>query len=391
MFVRKTLTPLFALGSVLLLAPAATVPHAAHAAPTTAKPPSEDPEVKMGREAHEDLLRSGIRIIRDPKIVGRVETIGKKLAAIANETPIEASYGSDKIVKYDYQFFVVDDKDVNAFSLPGGYIYVNKGLLDYVQSDDELAGVLGHEIVHALHHHVAKLQREQSKANSQLALGLLAAILARVPTEDTYNLLTGLQLLAVQKVSGHGQNAERDSDRGGVILAHKGGHNPVGALTFMERLARDERSRREMELGIFRTHPPSRERADAMIAQITGMGLNINRRAVTNAVKASTRTNDKDADEATELLLDTAVLLRSASGERARRAAETINRLLDQDLQIYDVKRSGTTISARGQTILTVQQEDAQLSKMASAEAAADQAYKILRNALYKQFLDSAY
>ena len=382
---------LAAVAALAVTAGLALSPSALRAAAADA--PKEDPEVKMGRETHEELLKSGVKIIRDPKIVQRVETIGEKIAAVANETPLEAKWGSSKHVKYDYKFFVIDDKDVNAFSLPGGFIYVNKGLLDYVQSDDELAGVLGHEIIHAAHHHVAKLQREQSRLNGQMALGLLAAILARVPTEDTYNLMTGFQLLGVQKLNGHGQNAERDSDSGGVIISRKAGYNPVGALTFMERLARDEKSRRDVDLGIFRTHPPSRERADAMIAQIRDFGLPINRREVTDAIKASTRTAQAAGSSATELVLDGKVVYRLASPERAKRAAETINRLLDQDLQIYDVKKDGTRVVARGQTLFAVQPEDAALSPASagSPESVADQAYKVLRNALYKQVLDTAY
>jgi hypothetical protein len=364
--------------------------------PAAVKPAAEDPEVKMGREAHEDLLKSGIKIIRDPKVVERVETIGKKIAAVTNQTPIEATYGSSKLVPYEYRFFVVDDKDVNAFSLPGGYIYINKGLLNYVQSDDELAGVLGHEIIHAAHHHVAKLQKEQTRLNGQMLWGLFAAFLARVPSEDVYNLMTGLQLLAVQKVNGHGQNAERDADRAGIIVARKAGYNPVGALTFMERLARDEKARREVELGIFRTHPPSRERADAMIAQITGMGLPINRREVTNAIKAEVRQaaagNGAAPAGAADVVLGGRVLFRAASPERAERAAQVINRLLDQDLQIYDIKQNGAAVVARGQTILRVEPDDAALAEPAgSAEAVAEQAFKVLRTALYKQFLDGAY
>ena len=355
------------------------------------KAAAEDPEVKMGREAHEELLKSGIKIIRDPKVVARVETIGKKIAVMANETPITASYGNSKLVKYDYQFFVIEGKDVNAFSLPGGFIYVYKGLLDYVQSDDELAGVLGHEVTHASHHHVAKLEHEQSRLNTQMLLAALATLVAKVPAEDAGNLLTGMQLLAIQKVNGFGQTAESDADHGGVILTTKAGYNPVGMLTFMERLARDEKLSRDVELGIFRTHPPSHERANAMMAQITALGHPINRRAVTNALLASTRPASEGAVTATELVLGGKVLYRSASPERAKQAADTINHLLDQDLQIYDVKKEGTTVAARGQMILTVQPEDAVLQQMSSADAVADQAYRTLRNALYKQILDTAY
>ena len=77
-------------------------------------------------------------------------------------------WGSSQLKQFNYTFRVVDDKDVNAYSLPGGFIYVNKGLLDYVHSDDELAGVLAHEITHASHHHMVKLMHEQSKIQNVL-------------------------------------------------------------------------------------------------------------------------------------------------------------------------------------------------------------------------------
>jgi predicted Zn-dependent protease len=354
------------------------------------KPPAEDPEVKMGREAHEELLRSGAKIIRDPKIAGRVETIGKKIAAIANDNPLPATFGSSRHVRYDYKFFVIDEKEVNAYSLPGGYIYVTKGLYDYVQSDDELAGVLGHEIIHAAHHHVAQLQKQASRYNTAMLVAALGAILSG--SSDAMNLVAGLQLFAVQRVNGHGQNAEKDADHAGVVVARQAGYNPVGALTVMERFARDEKFRPDIEQGIFRTHPPSRERADAMIAQISGMGLPINRRDVTNAIKAAAQPAPKDAPAgALDVVLDGKLIFRTTSAERARRSAETINRLLDADLQIYDVRKQGTQVIARGETLVAVEPDDVRLMPGATPESVTDQAYRVLRNALYKQVLNSAY
>ncbi len=365
-----------------LLAP--TLAGAAAAAPK--KPPAEDPEIKMGREAHEELLKSGIKLIRDPKVASRVETIGKKIADIANDNPINATFGSSRHVRYDYKFFVVDEKAVNAYSLPGGYIYVTKGLYDYVQSDHELAGVLGHEIIHAAHHHVARLQKEANRLNMQMMLVALAAMLSR--SADALNVAGGLQYLAIQKINGHGQNAERDADHAGVILARKAGYNPVGALTVMERFARDEKARPDIEQGIFRTHPPSRERASAMIAQIGGMGLPVNRRDVTNAIRASTRTAEAADARVHEVVIDGKVMFRSASPERAKEAAEQINRLLDENLQINEVKKSGTEVTARRRTIISVRPDDTALAQGVSAEAMADQAYQVLRTALWKQFLE---
>jgi predicted Zn-dependent protease len=205
---------------------------------------------------------------------------------------------------------------------------------------------------------------------------------------DALNVAGGLQYLAIQKINGHGQNAERDADHAGVILARKAGYNPVGALTVMERFARDEKARPDIEQGIFRTHPPSRERATAMIGQITSMGLPVNRRDVTNAIRASTRTAEAADARVHEVIIDGKVMFRAASLERAKEAAEAINRLLDENLQINEVRKSGTEVTARRRTIISVRPDDAALAQGVSAEAMADQAYQVLRTALWKQFLE---
>ena len=253
----------------------------------TAQPPVEDPEIKIGREAHEEMLKSGMKLISDPAMLSRVTTIGARLANVANKTVIPATYGTENRTPYTYRFHIVDDKDVNAFALPGGWLYVNKGLLDYVQSDDELAGVLAHEVIHAAHHHILKLQKEQDKLNTQLAIGAIAAIFAKVPVADTGNLITGIQLVALQKVNGYSQQAERDADGAGFELTRLAGFNPVGALTFMERLARDQRNRPEVDLGIFRTHPPEKQRVASLKSKLDLAAIPINRRQTTNQLRLS--------------------------------------------------------------------------------------------------------
>ncbi|MBC8101570.1 MAG: M48 family metalloprotease [Cytophagales bacterium] len=399
------------LGTVLAGSPMATV-WAQTPAQTTAdssrpakkdkdkkdKKPAEDSEVRMGREAHEDMLRSGLKLVRDPKTQERVEAIGKKIAEYVNTHPIEAGYGAINSTPYEYHFYVIDDPDINAFSLPGGYIYVNKGLLNFVQSDDELAGVLGHEVIHAAHHHVARLQREQNRINTTMALGVLAAVLARVPTTDMANAMTGIQLVALQKVNGFGQSAERDADKAGVLAMEKSGYNPVGMLTFMERLARDERSRPDVEQGIFRTHPPSQARAKAITDEIKGMGRTINRREVTNELKVAVRkvavTRDAAGNPAdlvaSEVTLDGKSIFRTLSSDRAKAAADALDALLDDDLQLYDVTQRGNVVMGKGKPILTATPEDAVVPGNPNLpDLVATQAYKTLRVALFKQMLQS--
>jgi predicted Zn-dependent protease len=367
----------------LLAAFALAVVPARVATPDLPPPSKDDPEVKIATEAHAEMARSGLKLVNDPALQGRVEGIGRKLAAIANKVTIPATYGADNKTAFEYKFFVVDDPDVNAFALPAGYIYVNRGLLKYVQSDDELAGVLGHEIIHAAHHHVLRLQKEQERLNTQLALGAIAAIIARVPAADTGNLVTGLQLVGLQKVNGYSQMAERDADLAGLELARQAGYNVVGALTFMERLARDQRNRPDVDLGIFRTHPPEKERVANLLGAITKLGVPIQRRKVAQMLKVEV----KPAGAMTEVLLDGRLYLRTNKPERAKSAADVLDRFLDSDVQLYEFSNKNNRLLARGMVLLVPEPGDDDPGILGK-EGLVDRALKTVRAALFKYALD---
>jgi len=351
----------------------------------TAQPPVEDPEIKIGREAHEEMLKSGMKLISDPGMLARVTAIGARLANVANKTVIPATYGTENRTPYTYRFHIVDDKDVNAFALPGGWLYVNKGLLDYVQSDDELAGVLAHEVIHAAHHHILKLQKEQDKLNTQLAIGAIAAIFAKVPVADTGNLITGLQLVALQKVNGYSQQAERDADGAGFELTRLAGFNPVGALTFMERLARDQRNRPEVDLGIFRTHPPEKQRVASLKSKLDLASIPINRRQTTNQLRLSVLPA-KNQSVIFELQLDGRVVLTSTDKAYLTQVASVLDKALDVPTELFDVTKSASSVLIRGNIVFTIRSSDLKLGQ--NPEIVADKARDAIRAALFKVSLD---
>ena len=351
----------------------------------TAQPPVEDPEIKIGREAHEEMLKSGMKLISDPAMLSRVTAIGARLANVANKTVIPATYGTENRTPYTYRFHIVDDKDVNAFALPGGWLYVNKGLLDYVQSDDELAGVLAHEVIHAAHHHILKLQKEQDKLNTQLAIGAIAAIFAKVPVADTGNLITGLQLVALQKVNGYSQQAERDADGAGFELTRLAGFNPVGALTFMERLARDQRNRPEVDLGIFRTHPPEKQRVASLKSKLDLAAIPINRRQTTNQLRLSVLPA-KNQSVIFELQLDGRVVLTSTDKAYLTQVSSVLDKALDVPTELFDVTKSSSSVLIRGNIVFTIRSSDLKLGQ--NPETVADKARDAIRAALFKVSLD---
>jgi predicted Zn-dependent protease len=126
---------------------------------------SEQDELRLGSEVHRQVLAK-FRMVQDPELVGYVERVGQRVASVSKRPNLQ------------FQFFVVDDQSVNAFSIPGGFVYVNTGLLDMVQSEDELAAVLAHEIGHVVARH--GLRNYKKAQRTSLWTGILgtAAVIA---------------------------------------------------------------------------------------------------------------------------------------------------------------------------------------------------------------------
>jgi len=358
----------------------------------------EDPEVRMGREAAQEIERT-LRIIDDPALVERVNRIGQEIAAVANASNIPITWGINKRSQFQYTFKVVDDNDVNAFSLPGGFIYVNKGLLNYVQSDHELAAVLAHEIAHAAHHHLLRLGQENEKINRRVTLpALLVMVLSGAPARDLSNVMTGVQLYQIAKLNGFTQEAEIDADRAAILYLMQTKYNPVGMLTFMERLARDEARRPERQLGIFRTHPPSRERAQAMLNLFRELNIPVNRRAVARILPVELREKTVQDRNLVEVYLDSVPVFAPAdregqtSAERARQISERLDSLLNEGIQMFDIRLSSDrrTVVARSHPILTIEPEDAALHGKSMQELA-EQVSNAIKRALWNEQIQRAY
>ncbi|HZO91777.1 MAG TPA: M48 family metalloprotease [Chthonomonadaceae bacterium] len=360
---------------------------------------TEDPEVRLGRESAEENDKQ-VKFVTDAALVERVNRIGQEIAAVANKEAIPALWGDSKLKKFNYTFKIVDDKDVNAYSLPGGFIYVDKGLLDFAHSDDELAGVLAHEIAHAAHHHMLKLLREQNKIDRvllPLKLITLAVVLgARGNANDAQGIMLGSQLYTIAKINTYGIEAEKDADQTGIRLLTHTRYNPVGLYSFMLRLAVREQQRGPVELGIFRTHPPGPERAEAAKKLLEELNIPIHLSEVDPRLRPTvTLTKDaKSGAELAEIRIRDIVLCRVAAAdglsaqERGERIATRLNSLVDANLQPFEIKTSPdqTRVLARGFTILT--QDDA-AAQQKTVPALAREFTDAMSQYLLKQQLES--
>ena len=122
-------------------------------------PPTEDEEVRISREFRREAKKQ-FKFVNQPEVERYVDRIGRRILAATGP------------LSYEYRFFVVEEDQLNAFAVPGGSIYLFTGLIERAKSTDELAGVLGHEIVHIKGHHMAR----SSGPDAISVLSLLASV-----------------------------------------------------------------------------------------------------------------------------------------------------------------------------------------------------------------------
>ena len=168
---------------------------------------------------------------------------------------------------FQYRIYVVNSKEINAFALPGGYIFVNTGMIDFVKSDDELACVIAHELAHVNRRHsLNKLRRNYA------FLTLINELFDDNTSSDRRNDTTAkvTWLFLEQKNS---RNNEREADRLGMEWAMKAGYNPSGMVTLWERMEKKYPHQRDALSKMLSTHPPHKERAKTARTLIAKWGL----------------------------------------------------------------------------------------------------------------------
>jgi predicted Zn-dependent protease len=203
---------------------------------------SKESEVEMGREADRQVIGQ-YGIYQDKPLQIYIDKIGQNLV----------SHLSDKEFK-KYYFKVVDSSEINAFALPGGYIYVTRGILGLLNSEAELAGVLGHEIGHVLYHHGAKSIVRSIGAQILAIGGAIAS-----PKNAGQWLAVSTQLFSTINL-GYGRNAELESDTQGIVNIYEAGYSPIGISKFLRTLRWKEIMSGQGYHSFQATHPDTKER-----------------------------------------------------------------------------------------------------------------------------------
>src|SRR5919198_3297707 len=213
---------------------------------------STQQEVQMGQE-YSAQINAQLPIVQDPEINRYVNVLGDSIANLADSRGL------------DYHFFIVNAAEINAFAVPGGFIYVNRGLIDKTQNLSQLAGALGHEIGHVVRRHSVKQMEKAQGANIGLVLGCTLINICNNQAANAAIQIGGSALFA--KFS---RDDERQADEEAVKNTIRAGISPKGIPEMFEILLAERQRNPGAVEGWFATHPGEEERiqrANALIAQ----------------------------------------------------------------------------------------------------------------------------
>lgn len=238
---------------------------------------SEKEELAAGKQIFNEMRKNLILLPENDPLARYVDHVGQKVAATADRKDLF------------FRFYVVDDSTINAFALPGGFIFIHRGLINHMNNEAELAAVLGHEIGHVTARHSVQ-QISKAKAYQ---LGMVVTSIF-IPIPQGIGVLTDAMSMAI--IQGYGRDAELQSDELSIRYLTRAGYDPKATIGILKTLKRlDEIDTREKAdagekvekyHGAFSTHPETSKRireAVAMASSHQDTGL-INRNAILNAV-----------------------------------------------------------------------------------------------------------
>ena len=207
---------------------------------------SEADEIEIGRQAS-TVITQKQPLLENPDVAAYLGKLGKVLSGAT----------ARKAIPWQFQALNLDE--VNAFALPGGFIYVHRGLIEAAETEEELAGVLAHEVAHvAARHHAADLQRRMV---GSLGVQILGGILgSRGGIAGTAGKI-GTELATSGAYMHFSQSAEREADRIGARLLYDSGYDPKGMLSLFQKLAALRKSQPNAVQRFFSSHPAPEERA----------------------------------------------------------------------------------------------------------------------------------
>ena len=214
---------------------------------------SQQQEVQMGQQ-YVQQINAQLPIVQDPELNRYINVLGDSIARLTSRKDL------------DWQFFIVDAQEVNAFAVPGGFVYVNRGLIQRADQMDELAGVLGHEIGHVVRRHTVKQMEKAQGANIGVTLAcVLTSICSSQAAGAAINIAGGAVFARFSR------SDEAEADAEGVKNTVRAGISPVGMVSMFQKLLDERKARPGAVESWFLTHPLEEDRINAVQSMINAL------------------------------------------------------------------------------------------------------------------------
>lgn len=206
-------------------------------------------EKEMGREFMKAVLKQ-VELIEDPLIVNYVNKVGQKIVAVLPDHP------------FPYHFYLIKEATYNAFAAPAGHVFINSGLLEAMENEEELAGILAHEIAHVTCRHISQKIEKASKINMLTLAGIAAGIfLGSTGSGKAANAITISSMAASQSIAlAYSRENEMQADQIGLKYLTKAGYNGRGLLTMLKKIRSKQWFGSKQIPTYLTTHPASEER-----------------------------------------------------------------------------------------------------------------------------------
>jgi predicted Zn-dependent protease len=216
-------------------------------------------EKDLGREFHKEAKRR-FTFVKNHEVIEYISRIGQKIASASGSAP------------YTFRFFVINNSQINAFAVPGGYIYLHSGLILKTRDAHELASVVAHELAHVKERHMSR----QMKKSTPLNLATLAAIFL---SRGAPAVATGAAAISQTLQLKYSREFEREADRFGTLYMYQAGYGPEGMISFFETLLKEQQIFASSLPPYLHTHPLTIERINAIDSLIHSQRLQRKERA----------------------------------------------------------------------------------------------------------------
>jgi beta-barrel assembly-enhancing protease len=323
-------------------------------------------EIKLGAQVAKEI-ETRYRLVTDPAMIERLSTVSEALARVVDRQD------------FPYHFKIVDIPGVNALGIPGGWVYVTKGMMKFIRTDHELAAVLAHELTHVAHRHYYIQQERQSRMLPALILSAALSVLAHSAVP-----LYGVSFATQGALANYQRDLEKEADLTGISFLTKTSYSPVAMLTLMEHLSQADKLTGQPDLGeLYQDHPKPDERVAYIQQDLVRRGLPIVRRVAEGYLRLALDPSGPAGNLPVTIQVDGHPVLQLGAtvagqppAERAAAVMDKLNRFFNTDPVPYDVRAVnllGQWSVIGGQThLFDVTAQDAVYAKM-SPQALAEQ------------------